>query len=279
MLDTPGLDRGDEAVRHSVSVFAVQRLLHSMLIRWNAWLALACLPIVPIRFTRLIALLILVLFLSIGLVVNWMAALTTTFLVGWGIRITLVRRITARGRYVAAELPSFLRIVTSSLRSGFSLLQALQLAGREGPPLIGAEVRRVIYETNMGASVDVALERMADRLNHDEIDLFVAATVISREVGGNLAEALLSLQGTILERMKLQRQIRVLTAQARLSGMVVAVLPFSILGIISFINPGYTAILFEDPIGWLIIGISVISLGLGVWFIRRIIASGEEMLS
>lgn len=193
-------------------------------------------------------------------------------------RLRRVRPIRARRRYVAEELPACLHLLIGALRAGFGLLQALAVVAREGPPLLGAEVQQVIHEVNLGASLEGALERMAARLASADIDLFVTALLISREVGGNLSETLAHLQETIRARARLRRQLRVLTAQARLSGAIVALLPLFLALVLTLINPGYTGILFTTGPGRLLLGLSLVSQALGVWWIRRILRGAEELL-
>lgn len=247
--------------------------------RWEAWLAPAYLPVSATQSAALGGAALLLLGLLAWRRWGFLAFLAMLCTAGWLLPWFRRRRIAARGRRVAAELPAFLRLVIAAVRSGFSLLQALTMAAREGPPLLAQEMQRVIYEVNVGAPLATALEHLAGRLGDDDIDFFVAAVLLSREAGGNLSETLRSLLRTVEARLRLRRSIRVLTAQARLSGTIVALLPFFMVLIISLINPEYTRVLFVTPMGWLLLAISLVMEGIGVWLIRRMIRAGEDLLS
>lgn len=247
--------------------------------RAEGWLQQAALTMDPHLFLRLVGGGVFALLLAVDLLVGWVAGLLAALVAVWAIRFYLLKRISSRSVYLAAELPTFLRLVGSTLRSGFSLLQALEITAREGPPLLATEMFRVIQAVNMGASLDAALQQIADRMHQEDIDLMVSAILISREVGGNLSDTMVLLADTIMERRRLRRHIQVLTAQARLSGWIISLLPPILLAMISIVNPDYTEVLYDDPLGWLVIGLAVISEGLGIWLIRRIIRAGEEQLS
>jgi tight adherence protein B len=252
---------------------------HTRWDRYEAWLVRANLPFSPHGFT----LACLGLALGSGLLawklLDVAPGVLASGLTCWVIRVWVLRRIAARGRYVAEELPQYLRLMTGSLRTGFSLMQCFEIAIREGPPLIAAELQRVVQEVNMGASLEAALERMALRIGNDDVELMVTAMLISREVGGNLGETLSSLAETVQQRGRLRRQIRVLTAQSRISGLIVAILPFVLLATMFAVNREFTSILFRHPLGYLILATALVSEALGIWLIRKIIRSGEAMLS
>ncbi len=247
--------------------------------RLEAWLTQACLPLPPAQFALMAAAGLAALLILGTLWLNWQTGLVIALLGLLLLRVWVVRRIHTRGRYVAEELPPFLRLVVGRLRTGFSLLQALEAASVEGPPLLAAEMQRVIQEVNMGATLEDSLGRMAARLGHEDIDLVVTTMLIGREIGGNLTRTLEALADTVTQRSRLRRQVRVLTAQPRLSGIILALLPFILLAIITVINPAFTGILLRHPMGWLVIGIGVVSQGIGVLIIRRILRAGEDLLT
>lgn len=248
--------------------------------RWalEAWLMQAALPMSPGQFVALAGAFLLVFLVLITMLFNWQAGVALTVVLAWCIRRVVQVRIAARGRYVAEELPAFLRLVIGRLRTGFSLLQSLEMASKEGPMLLGLEMQRAVAEVNMGTPLEAALERLAGRLKHPDIDLVVTTLLIGREIGGNLSETLAALAETVAQRGRLRRQIHVLTAQPRLSGIIVGLLPFILLAIITVIKPDFTMVLVTRPIGWMITAIGLIMQLLGILFIRRILRSGEELL-
>lgn len=244
-----------------------------------AWMEQAALPTAPAQFARLAAAFLTGVAVVGGLALGWLPGLALAALAGWLIRLYLARRIATRGEYVAAELPGYLHLIAGSLRSGFSLLHSLEVAAREGPPLLAAEMQRLIQEVNMGTPLEEALVKLARRCANDDMDLFVSAVLISREVGGDLGEILSTLQATIRERLRLRRQIRVLTAQARLSGVIISVLPLLLLLVISTISPDYARILRSTSGGWLLVLAGLTCQGIGAWLIRRILRAGEDLLA
>lgn len=247
--------------------------------RLEAWLELACLPMEPALFTLLAGSALLLVSLALTTALGWQSGLAFFTVALWLLRFALMRRISSRGRYLAAELPIFLRLVAGRLRTGFSLLQSLEIAAHEGPQRLGAEMQRLIGEVNMGTSLEVALERLRARLQHPDIDLAVTAMLISREVGGNLSESMATLADTMHQRGRLRRQIRVLTAQPRLSGVIVALLPFFVLAVMTAINPEFTLVLVRTKLGWVVMGVALLSQAVGIWLIRRIIKVGEDLLT
>ena len=112
---------------------------------------------------------------------------------------------------------------------------------------------------------------MAKRVNSDDLDLVITAVLIQRQVGGNLAVVLDNIANTIRERIKIKGHIRTLTAQGKISGMIIGVLPIAIGGIIYVINPGYVKILFVDPMGKAMLIAGAISQVIGIMVIRKII--------
>lgn len=247
--------------------------------RWAAFVSQACLPVSPAAFTRASVAIVLGAGILGWLLMPWQIGVAISVLAAVGIRLYLQRRIRERGRYVAAELPAFLRLVIGRIRTGFSLLQALEMAAHEGPPQLAAEMQRAIAEVNLGTPLETALARVAERLRHEDIDLVMTALIIGREIGGNLSETLAALAETVASRAILRRQVRVLTAQPRFSGWIVGVLPFLILGLMTILNPKFTLIMVQTTTGLLILGLGLISEAVGILVIRRILRAGEELLS
>lgn len=253
--------------------------LYSRWLRLEAWMTLACLPVDPATFAKTAATALAVVFLvTAPLLGFWIGASLAALGIG-AMRWYLAARIANRAKYLAAELPAFLRLLASGLQSGFSLLQSFEMAAREGPPLIADEIRRVIQQVNFGAPLETALDEMAARLKHQDIDLVVTAIGISREVGGNLSETLSTLAGTIIQRGRLRRHVRVLTAQGRLSGWILSLLPVGLYVILSVINPEYTLKLVASPFGWAVIAVALVMEALGVLFVWRILRAGEDLLT
>jgi tight adherence protein B len=144
-------------------------------------------------------------------------------------------------------------MLASSLRSGYSLLQAMDLVAREGTGAVSSEFRRVVQEVGLGLSTEAALANLYRRVPSDDLDLMITAINIQHEVGGNLSQILDSIAHTIRERVRIKGEIRTLTAQGRISGYVITALPVGLAIFLTTINPGYMAPIFTfgmPPQAW-----------------------------
>jgi len=169
------------------------------------------------------------------------------------------------------QLPDVLTIMASSLRAGHSFLQSLDTVAKEITQPAAAEFQRVVAEIRLGRPAEDALEALADRVGSPDFKWAVLAVNIQREVGGNLAEILDNVADTLRERAMLRRQIKVLTAEGRLSAWVLAMLPLGI-GLYMFaVNPDYIKVLFTETIGWVMVITALSLLVLGVLWMRKIV--------
>jgi tight adherence protein B len=150
-------------------------------------------------------------------------------------------------------------------------MQALDTVAREIPQPAAIEFQRVVAEIRLGRPTDDALEALASRVGSPDFRWAVLAVNIQREVGGNLAEILDNVADTLRERAMMRRQIRVLTAEGRLSAWVLAGLPIAI-GIYMFaVNPDYIGLLFTTKLGLFMLGTALVLLVLGVLWMRKIV--------
>jgi tight adherence protein B len=155
------------------------------------------------------------------------------------------RRLKAFGQ----QLPFALDLIKSSLEAGHSLQRAMQVVVGEFADPLGSEFRTVLEQTRIGLPLPRALEDMLKRVPEDDLRLLVVAVKVQTEVGSSLASIVGRLGEIVRIRQRLRMQIRALTAQARLGGWVVGLLPLVVLGAFSLIQPGYTRDLFYDPMG------------------------------
>jgi len=193
-------------------------------------------------------------------------------------RFWLSRRKSGRLGAFNKQLPDTITLIANALRAGSSFLQAIELVVREQRPPIATEFGRVIREVNLGLPFEQALENMVRRVRSDDLELMATAIGIQHQVGGNLAEILDSIAFTIRERVRIQGEIRTLTAQQRLSGYVVGFLPIGLAGFLFVAAPGFMQPMFENPPGILGLpaGVIILCIGgfmmfLGFMFIRRIV--------
>ncbi|MBI3745424.1 MAG: type II secretion system F family protein [Chloroflexi bacterium] len=193
-------------------------------------------------------------------------------------RIWLGRRKSGRLNSFNKQLPDTITLVANALRAGSSFLQAIELVVRESRPPISTEFGRVIREVNLGLPFDTALENMVRRVKSDDFELMATAIAIQHQVGGNLAEILDSIAFTIRERVRIKGEIRTLTAQQRLSGYVVGLLPFGLAGFIYLAAPTFFDPMWDPkvsvvglPAGVIILGFGVIMMMIGFTAIQKIV--------
>lgn len=182
----------------------------------------------------------------------------------------MARRSRRRSDF-AEQLPETLSMIVSSLRGGFSLVQALRVVARESRQPTRSEFERTGQEIQIGLSLSDALDNLARRVESEDLDLVVTAIKINARVGGNLSEILENITGTIRERSKLRREVRVITSMQRISSIVVGLLPVVLALIIFTINPTYMMAIFRP--GWpLIIPATAATFAaLGFFVIQRIV--------
>ena len=193
-------------------------------------------------------------------------------------RFWLNRRKSSRLGSFNKQLPDTITLIANALRAGSSFLQAIELVVRESRPPISTEFGRVIREVNLGLSFEVALENMVRRVRSDDLELMATAISIQHTVGGNLAEILDSIAYTIRERVRIQGEIRTLTAQQRLSGYVVGFLPIGLAGFLFIAAPSFMNPMFDNrvsllglPGGVIILAIGGFAMFLGFMLIRKIV--------
>lgn len=191
---------------------------------------------------------------------------------GWLLPLFFLHR--AKVKRAAAfnhQIGDALILMSNSLRAGYGFLQAIQAVGQEMSPPISEEFDRILKAINLGAGTEEALRDMAHRVKSDDWDLVLTAVLIQRQVGGNLAEMLENIAHTIRERVRIKQEIKTLTAQGRLSGIIISLLPLALGLFLFFSNPAYIGILFTHPLGKMMLLGAVAGQIIGILFVRRII--------
>ena len=169
------------------------------------------------------------------------------------------------------QLPDALELMIRSLQAGHSFSSALQMVANEMPEPLAKEFGKAYEEQNLGLHLKIALENMLERVPILDLKLCVTAVLIQREVGGNLSEVLRNISHMIRDRFRIQGDIRVRSAQARLSGSIVSALPFFMFFWISLVNPEFMKPLYEHPWGYFILGTGITMQFLGWLIIRKIV--------
>ena len=168
------------------------------------------------------------------------------------------------------QLPDAIDMMISVLRSGLSVPQSVKAIGDEMPAPCGPEFFEVLQRINLGQTLPESLMYTAERYSVFELDLIRRATSIQMEVGGSLAELLDKTNSTLRQRIKLKRQVSILTAQSRLSGHVISILPFVLAIAFQILNPGYLRPLYETNVGRLFVVLALVFQFIGMLVIRRL---------
>lgn len=182
--------------------------------------------------------------------------------------------IAVRRRHKAfvAQLPDMLALLSGTLRAGYSISQGFESISGEIDEPMGRELRRVVSEARLGRPLEEALESVADRMDSEDFAWAVMAIRIQREVGGNLAELLMTVAETMTEREKLRRDVSTLTAEGRMSAIVIGILPPALSAVMFVMNPDYIKQLFSPGLGYMLIITAVVSMGIGFAWMRKTVA-------
>ena len=181
-----------------------------------------------------------------------------------------VKRKNRVKRFVT-HFPEALEMFARSLRAGHSFIGAIQLVGQEMPDPIGPEFQKVFDEQNLGIPLRTAMIGLTNRIDILDVKFFVTAVLIQRETGGNLAEIIDKIAYVIRERFRIQGQLKIHTAQARLTGIVLAFLPIGVAFVLFLLSPGYMKPLWTEPEGRTMILAAVFLQITGMLVIRKII--------
>lgn len=169
------------------------------------------------------------------------------------------------------QLGDALVIFSNSLKAGYSYLQAVKSVAKEMPDPISKEFSSVLKEMQFGLDQNQSLRNMLERVNSEDLSLMVTAIIIQRETGGNLSEILDNIASTIRDRVRLQGEVKTLTAQGRFSGMIVAAVPFALGLFMYMVNKPYIMLLFTEPIGRMMLGMALVNEVIGVILIKKIV--------
>lgn len=170
-----------------------------------------------------------------------------------------------------SQLPDALDLIARALKAGHAFSTGMRMVANEFGDPVGTEFGRTIDELSFGLELQQSLKNLLNRVDCADLKFFVMAMILHREAGGNLAELLGNISRLIRDRFKLLRKVRVLSAQGRMSAMVLIALPFFVFTMISIMAPTYHAVLFTDPIGRFMVVIAVIMILIGIMVIRKII--------
>jgi tight adherence protein B len=171
---------------------------------------------------------------------------------------------------IQQQLPDGLMMVAGSMRAGLGFTPALESLARDVEPPLAQEFALLLREQRMGVKLEEALEHFNDRVPIQDVTLVVSAVGISREVGGNLAESMASLADTLRRRLIMEGKVNSLTAQGRLQGIVMAMMPVGLIGFLSFAYPDTMHEMYHSYVGWAVIAVAAVMEYLGYRMCRKI---------
>jgi tight adherence protein B len=183
----------------------------------------------------------------------------------------LVGKRKRRIKTLVEQLPDVFELMGQALRAGHSLASGIQLVSVQMPDPIAGEFARVFHEQNLGIKIEDALLNMADRVDQMDVRFFVTAVLIQRQTGGDLAEVLDKIGKVIRDRIQLFGTVRALTAEGRLSGLVLLLLPVLVFFISLSVNPNYARTLLDTPNGRILLGTAICMDLMGMAMIKKIV--------
>lgn len=197
-------------------------------------------------------------------------------LVGGGVGLLipykfLVRKGKKRQQKFEQQLPEALDLLARGLKAGHAFPSGLQQVAKEMPDPLGTEFSIVYSEFSHGMDMSSALLGLCKRIDMRDLSFFTTAVLIQRETGGNLTDILEKISVLIRERFQLRNQVKALTAEGRLSGLILVLLPPVLVVLLMFVNPGYESVLFNHPVGQIMCGAAAIMQLLGMLLIRKIV--------
>jgi tight adherence protein B len=169
------------------------------------------------------------------------------------------------------QFPEALELISRALRAGHAFSVGLKMVGEEAADPIGKEFRQVFNEISMGVSLPQALDNMTHRIDSVDVRFFITSVLIQRETGGNLAEIIDSLAGIIRQRFELQLRVKALSAEGRMSAVVLLGLPIVVGALLFKMNPDYMGLLFTDPLGQNLATLGSIMMVVGAAVMKRMV--------
>ena len=200
------------------------------------------------------------------------ALMVVAAIIGYNLPKTYMnRRRKSRVAKLNAQLPEALTMISNSLKAGFGLLQALSVASEQLSHPISTEFGRTIHEMNIGSGAEESLIALGERSSSYDLDIVITAILVQRTVGGNLGEILDTVAGTMRERIRIRGEIETLTAQQKLTGIVIGLLPVGVAGLFMLMSPGYIDPLFITVLGKVMLITAVVLEIVGIMVIQRIL--------
>ena len=200
--------------------------------------------------------------LALGLLGLWVFGITIHFVILAGVgfiapNFWMRSRQAARQKAFTDQLGNMITLLSNALKTGYSLGQAIEIIAKKAPPPVSDEFEVVTTSIHFGTSIEEALAALVKRVQSSDLDFIVVAILLHRKVGGNLPEILDNIAETIRERLRMKREMSVLTAHARGSATLISALPLVLGAVMYLLTPKYFAPMLQPGIGWILIGIAI----------------------
>ena len=203
---------------------------------------------------------------------SWMVLVGIAVVAGLGLPRWIVGfLIKRRQNKFLNEFPNALDVITRSIKSGLPLNDAIRLIATEGVEPVKSEFRRVIEAQQVGLSIPDACARMTNQMPLQEVNFFAIVIAIQSQAGGNLSEAIGNLSKVLRDRRKMKAKVSALSMEAKASAVIIGALPFIVATLVYLTSPNYMMVLFTDPRGHFIMGVSAIWMSIGIFVMRNMV--------
>lgn len=221
----------------------------------------------------LIALSVVLWSATLGASLGWPVVLVLAVTLLGLMALTFYLQHRRRHRMVLIEqaMPDALDLIARAMQAGHAFTSALQMAAKDSPAPLSQELRMVFEEINFGISTTQALQALSARVASDDVRFFVVSVIIQNDTGGNLAEILKNTANLIRERQKMAGVVRVLSAEGRISALILSIMPFALAALLSLLHPGFISKLWTDPMGLQLIYVSLSLMALGILWMWKMI--------
>jgi len=195
-----------------------------------------------------------------------------SFVVGFGFpRFILNFKIKRRQKKFVSNFADGMDIIVRGVRTGLPLGDCLKIIAHESPDPLGAEFRRVVEAEGLGVPIEICLEQMYERIPTSEVNFFATVLNIQKTTGGNLGESLSNLSAVLRSRKILTEKIKALSAEAKMSAIIIGSLPIVVMLLISVMSPEYMNELYSTERGQKNLMIGAVMMGMGIWIMRKMI--------
>jgi tight adherence protein B len=199
----------------------------------------------------------------LGIIVGLAAGASPYVYVAWKRSVRFAR--------FEALLPETIDLMSRALRAGHGIVSAIEMVSQEISEPIASEFRRVFEQQNFGLPLREAMLNLSERVPLPDVHFLVTAILVQKETGGNLAEVLDKTAAVIRERFRLRGQLRIYTAQGRVTAWILGLLPFGLFAALNILNPSYGRIMLTDPVGPPLLYLGLVLMALGIWALRKIV--------